>query len=121
MALDHIRAVAVFVVFIWHFNHFDEGQLAAPLVFPLSLFTEGHTGVAIFMVLSGYLFAKLLGNKKINYPVFLYNRGLRLLPLLLCVLFIIAAQAYMDGLNAFFYSFIEGFCITHTWWMVNNG
>ena len=70
-ALDHIRAVAVFVVFVWHFNHFDNGQFANPLGFPLSLFTEGHTGVAIFMVLSGYLFAKLLGNKKINYPVFL--------------------------------------------------
>ena len=112
-ALDHIRAVAVFVVFIWHFNHFDEGQLAAPLVFPLSLFTEGHTGVAIFMVLSGYLFAKLLGNKKINYPVFLYNRGLRLLPLLLCVLLIIAAQAYMDGrLNAaFFIHLLKGFVL----------
>ena len=112
-ALDHIRAVAVFVVFVWHFNHFDNGQFANPLVFPLSLFTEGHTGVAIFMVLSGYLFAKLLGNKKINYPVFLYNRGLRLLPLLLCVLLIIAAQAYMDGrLNAaFFIHLLKGFVL----------
>ena len=81
-ALDHNRAVAVFVVFIWHLNHFDQGQLASPLVFPFSFFTEGHTGVAIFMVLSGYMFAKLLGDKQINYPVFLYNRGLRLLPLL---------------------------------------
>jgi len=112
-ALDHIRAVAVFVVFVWHFNHFDNGQLASPLVFPLSLFTEGHTGVAIFMVLSGYLFAKLLGNKKINYPVFLYNRGLRLLPLLVCVLLIIAAQAYVDDkLNAaFFIHLLKGFVL----------
>ena len=112
-ALDHIRAVAVFVVFVWHFNHFDNGQLATPLVFPLSLLTEGHTGVAIFMVLSGYLFAKLLGNKKINYPVFLYNRGLRLLPLLVCVLLIIAAQAYVDDkLNApFFIHLLKGFVL----------
>ena len=112
-ALDHIRAVAVFVVFVWHFNHFDNGQLASPLVFPLSLFTEGHTGVAIFMVLSGYLFAKLLGNKKVNYPVFLYNRGLRLLPLLVCVLLIIAAQAYVDDkLNAaFFIHLLKGFVL----------
>ena len=85
-ALDHIRAVAVFVVFVWHFNHFDNGQFANPLVFPLSLFTEGHTGVAIFMVLSGYLFAKLLGSNKIKYSIFLYNRCLRLLPLLVEVM-----------------------------------
>ena len=112
-ALDHIRAVAVFVVFVWHFNHFDNGQIASPLVFPLSLFTEGHTGVAIFMVLSGYLFAKLLGNRKINYPVFLYNRGLRLLPLLVCVLLIIAAKAYVDDkLNAaFFTHLLKGFVL----------
>ena len=52
-------------------------------------------------------------NKKINYPVFLYNRGLRLLPLLLCVLLIIAAQAYMDGrLNAaFFIHLLKGFVL----------
>ena len=112
-ALDHIRAVAVFVVFVWHFNHFDDGQIASPLVFPLSLFTEGHTGVAIFMVLSGYLFAKLLGNRKINYPVFLYNRSLRLLPLLICVLLIIAAKAYVDDkLNAaFFTHLLKGFVL----------
>ena len=65
------------------------------------------------MVLSGYLFAKLLGNKKINYPVFLYNRGLRLLPLLVCVLLIIAAQAYVDDkLNApFFIHLLKGFVL----------
>ncbi len=54
--LDHIRALAAFVVFAWHFVHFNEGHLAGPLVFPLSFLTEGHTGVAIFMTLSGYLF-----------------------------------------------------------------
>ena len=112
-ALDHIRAVAVFVVFVWHFNHFDNGQFANPLVFPLSLFTEGHTGVAIFMVLSGYLFAKLLGSNKIKYSIFLYNRCLRLLPLLVCVLLIIAAQAHVDDkLNtAFFVHLLKGFLL----------
>ena len=110
-ALDHIRAVAIFIVFVWHFNHFNDGQLESPLVFPLSLLTEGHTGVAIFMVLSGYLFAKLLGNKKINYLLFLYNRALRLLPLLMFVVLIIAVQAYLDDtLNrAFFANLLKGF------------
>ena len=82
-SLDHVRAIAVFTIFVWHFIHFDNGQLASPLVFPFSFFTEGHTGVAIFMTLSGYLFAKLLDGKRFNYFAFLRNRFLRLAPLLI--------------------------------------
>lgn len=90
VALDHVRAVAAFLVFVWHFTHGEDGYPVAfegaPLVFPLSLFDEGHTGVALFMVLSGYLFAKLLDGKRIDYLAFVRNRALRLLPLLLLVI-----------------------------------
>lgn len=55
---------------------------------PLVLLDEGHVGVALFMTLSGYLFAKLLDGKSIIFPLFLYNRALRLFPLLLLVFFI---------------------------------
>lgn len=90
IGLDHVRALAAFMVFSWHFIHVDRvhkipfGYL--PDFFPMSLFNEGHTGVALFMTLSGYLFAKLLDGKEINYIHFLYNRALRLLPLLFFVL-----------------------------------
>ncbi|MDY8109217.1 acyltransferase [Fulvimarina sp. 2208YS6-2-32] len=85
-SLDSVRALAALLVFIWHFNHFDEGQLDPPLAPFVSLLTEGHTGVAVFMTLSGYLFARIIGDGTIRFGRFLTNRALRLLPLL-CVSF----------------------------------
>lgn len=97
IALDHIRALAALMVFTWHFTHASSGVPVtfdySPLLFPLSLLDEGHTGVALFMTLSGYLFAKLLHGKTINYKAFLWNRVIRLLPLLTVVLF--ASGAYL--------------------------
>ena len=85
IALDHVRAFAALMVFSWHFVHVNSGQLAAasPL---LALFAEGHTGVSLFMVLSGYLFAKLTSGRQILWKQFFANRALRLLPLLVLVL-----------------------------------
>ena len=96
VALDHVRAVAAMLVFVWHFTH---GQHGSPVPFegspvwgPLVLFDEGHVGVALFMTLSGYLFAKLLDGKQVVYRLFFWNRVLRLLPLLTLVIVINAAQ-----------------------------
>ena len=90
VGLDHLRGLAAFLVFTWHFLHSDNGFPVAlgqpPLVFPLAVFDEGHCGVALFMTLSGYLFAKLLDGKDVNYRSFLWNRALRLCPLLFAVL-----------------------------------
>lgn len=83
--LDHLRALAACMVFAWHFMHGVNGYplpfQSAPLPL-LSLWDEGHTGVALFMTLSGYLFARLTDGQSIHYGWFLYNRLLRLLPLL---------------------------------------
>lgn len=95
--LDHIRAMAVFTVFCWHFIHYGNGHLAPPPAFPLSLFTEGHTGVAIFMTLSGYLFAKLLNGRQVHYRAFFWNRLLRLAPLLVIVLALVALERHAIG------------------------
>lgn len=72
IGLDHIRALAAYLVFCWHFLHWSKGS---PIPFSydayvpfLSLVNEGHIGVSIFMVLSGYLFAKILNNKKNQLP-----------------------------------------------------
>ena len=84
-ALDHIRALAAFLVFTWHFTHNTQGT-PVPFhqdpVFLFSIFDEGYTGVALFMTLSGYLFAKLLKNHHIDYRAFYWNRFIRLAPLL---------------------------------------
>jgi len=104
IGLDHVRAVALIMVFTWHFIHIHNGHLAPPPIFPLSLLTEGHTGVAIFMVLSGYLFAKLLDGKNIIYISFIWNRFLRLAPLLLVVIIIVGFQKYFRGEDLFYYA-----------------
>lgn len=98
LGLDHVRALAAFQVFTWHFIHANDNRLATASFIPLSLFTEGHTGVALFMTLSGYLFAKLLDGKDIDFASFLWNRALRLLPLLLLVILIVGFRDYfLDG------------------------
>ncbi len=85
--LDHIRALAAFLVIVWHFSHWTSGTPVpfnqAPALGP---FDEGHLGVAVFMTLSGYLFAKLIGDRQILFLPFLWNRFVRLAPLLLVVL-----------------------------------
>jgi peptidoglycan/LPS O-acetylase OafA/YrhL len=62
-----------------------------------SILDEGHTGVSLFMALSGYLFAKLLDGKQIRYLPFFANRALRLLPLLLAVICIEGCRRYLAG------------------------
>lgn len=84
--LDHCRAVAAILVVIWHFSHAG-GRIPfeySPNIF-LAVFEEGHSGVSFFMVISGYLFAKIIGDATIDYRRFLYNRILRLAPLLAVV------------------------------------
>lgn len=95
------------MVFAWHFLHFNNGtpvpfggEGGAPMLFPLALFDEGHTGVALFMVLSGYLFAKLLEGKNISYPAFFWNRFIRLTPLLLVTFVLVGIERHLRGLSA---------------------
>ena len=92
------------MVFTWHFIHVGNGQLAPPPAFPLSLLTEGHTGVALFITLSGYLFAKLLDGKRINYISFIWNRFLRLAPLLTLVIIVAGCREYLAGNDIYHYA-----------------
>src|SRR5260221_7159661 len=107
IALDHVRAVAIFKVFAWHFTHARNGYPVpfdyVPALFPFSVLDEGHTGVALFMSLSGYLFAKLLDGKSIDYRRFFWNRALRLLPLLAVVLLIVGLTKLANGERLFFF------------------
>lgn len=105
IALDHVRALAAFMVFTWHFTHAATGFPVpfeyVPALFPLALLDEGHTGVALFMTLSGYLFAKLLEGKSINYGAFLWNRILRLIPLLAVVIVIVGVIRIFSGADIY--------------------
>lgn len=95
------------MVFCWHFTHAPAmpnlSEYLAPVIPPLALFDEGHIGVALFMTLSGYLFAKLLDGKQINYAAFFWNRFLRLAPLLTLVIVVVGAIEIARGGSAWAY------------------
>ena len=84
--LDHVRAFAAFLVYCWHVVHVHVPFETVPAFAPLSMFEEGHIGVALFMTLSGYLFAKIIDGRPIDLRRFYRNRFLRLAPLLAIVL-----------------------------------
>ena len=101
LALDHLRALAAFMVFTCHFTHDEQGypvpfaQVPLP---PFNLFHDGFTGVSLFMALSGYLFAKLLDGRRIDWAAFLWNRFLRLAPLLAIVIAIAGILKVASGM-----------------------
>jgi peptidoglycan/LPS O-acetylase OafA/YrhL len=94
-AVDHIRAFAATLVLFQHSHAFIGGRLAqgqggnlagARASSPLdALVIEGHTGVALFMVLSGFIFTHIAYGKDIRYGPFLLNRFLRIYPLLIAI------------------------------------
>jgi peptidoglycan/LPS O-acetylase OafA/YrhL len=49
------------------------------------------------MTLSGYLFAKLLDGKEVNYRNFFWNRAVRLLPLLAVVVVLAVLDKHLAG------------------------
>jgi peptidoglycan/LPS O-acetylase OafA/YrhL len=83
--LDHLRALAIILVFLYHYRIFGD----APLVTTLGSF--GWTGVDLFFVLSGYLIGgqllgRLAAGKPISYGEFYFKRFLRIIPAYLVVL-----------------------------------
>lgn len=113
--LDHIRGFAAFMILFYHGLHVFSYQLRfnQPFNFThwietdnplMALLAEAHISLALFMVLSGFLLAYGSTGKDIKYRTFLYNRVLRIYPLMM--LFLVA------GICAFpkqfdFQSFIQ--------------
>ncbi|WP_199423602.1 acyltransferase family protein [Actinotalea solisilvae] len=97
--MDHLRAFAAVLVLLYHST-----QLVSQAIDPAlgwapdrwlhssnpaaTLLFEGHTGVALFMVLSGFIFTIGTLGKDIAYGPFLRNRVLRIYPLYLVLLFV---------------------------------
>jgi peptidoglycan/LPS O-acetylase OafA/YrhL len=81
--LDHLRFVAAALVIFWHSLRFSS-QAPTDHVsrfWLVSVLQEGHTGVALFMTLSGFLFWTLCSGREVNYGVFIRNRFVRIFPL----------------------------------------
>ena len=84
--LDQLRAFAAVLVLFYHTVHTGRAAIGAdqwPQGNPLSsLLYEGHTGVALFMVLSGFVLARGALGVSLDYSQFIRNRALRILPLM---------------------------------------
>lgn len=87
--LDHLRFIAALMVITWHAVHYTGTPTTyVPSIWPLSFLEEGHTGVALFMTLSGFIFYSLCRDKKVIYWEFIRNRVLRIAPLFLTWVFL---------------------------------
>lgn len=88
-ALDGLRAVAAFVVFLSHVG-FEK-------------WVNGHLPVSLFFVLSGYLLASAFLREfdrtgSVDFKKFYKRRALRILPpLFICYSIIFAVNAFLDG------------------------
>jgi len=93
--LDHLRFLAAAMVIFYHCftDNFGLGHSTYNPI--LGLVEQGHMGVGLFMVLSGYLLAKIAIGKEINYLEFVKNRILRIYPLYtFCVLIMLCGWGY---------------------------
>jgi peptidoglycan/LPS O-acetylase OafA/YrhL len=85
LGLDHLRALAIILVFIYHF-----GRLFPHPQWTNTIGRFGWTGVDLFFVLSGYLiasqlFAKIAQGKQLVYKDFFVKRFFRIIPAYLTV------------------------------------
>jgi peptidoglycan/LPS O-acetylase OafA/YrhL len=98
-AVDHLRFAAAGLVVLLHTLHAtwnDSGRtVGASTRNPLLVFVvEGHTGVALFMVLSGFILTTGSLGRVIDYRSFVRNRLLRVGPLYLIVLVVAMVVAH---------------------------
>jgi peptidoglycan/LPS O-acetylase OafA/YrhL len=106
-AIDHLRAFAAILIVLYHGLH----VIASAILYgtmpqtqkwphvhnPLTaFFIEGHTAVALFMVLSGFIFTYGCEGKSIEYSRFLVNRVIRIFPLFLFML-LFGISCYPSG------------------------
>ncbi|WP_409055444.1 acyltransferase family protein [Streptomyces sp. SYP-A7185] len=107
VSVDHLRAYAAVLVLLCHGTYMISPYLREvpngdphgwlysdnPLA---TLVLEGHTGVALFMVLSGFIFTIGTLGKDVHYGRFLGNRVLRIFPLYL-TLIVLGLGAHKQG------------------------
>ncbi len=95
--VDHVRAVAALWIVAYHGQQLIGSVLGrgTPFTMDYWIFTwnplaalvyEGHTAVALFMVLSGFIFTYGAFGKHIDYRSFVTNRLLRIYPLFVAVM-----------------------------------
>jgi peptidoglycan/LPS O-acetylase OafA/YrhL len=84
-ALDHLRFLAASLVVLFH--TFMAGQNSGRPADPFSVpfIDQGHTGVALFMVISGFIMTMMFTGRELEPIKFYANRFLRIYPLMILV------------------------------------
>lgn len=105
--LDHLRFLAASMVIFYH-TFTDNFGLGHSTYNPfMGLVEQGHMGVGLFMVLSGYLLTSIAYGKQVKYFDFIKNRIIRIYPLyLLCVIVMLCGwrldYSFTQALSLFF-------------------
>ena len=101
--LDHLRFLAALLILLHHgvpavicavnglaCDAVNTVRLTANLsgldLIAKALVFEGHSAVALFITLSGFLFARICGTAAIRYDKFVVNRILRIYPMYTCAI-----------------------------------
>lgn len=99
-ALDDLRGIAALMVLFAHITHNltrGVGRIQADWLYPanpiVAAIAEGHAGVSLFLVLSGFVFAYGASGHQLNYWQFIRNRALRIMPMYLLML-VVGASAF---------------------------
>lgn len=82
--LDHLRFFAASLVILFHAQLLGGGGRPADY-FAIPLIDQGHVGVHLFMVISGFILALISADKTIYTAKFYKNRILRIYPLFILV------------------------------------
>ncbi|MGI2035868.1 acyltransferase family protein [Rhizobium panacihumi] len=83
--LDDLRFFACFMVLIFHMPYSPAIGEIKLLFSQLVFFKEGHSGVAFFCTISGFIFAHLYYDRDIRYGEFIKRRVMRIVPLFVFV------------------------------------
>jgi peptidoglycan/LPS O-acetylase OafA/YrhL len=79
--LDHLRAFAAIIVLLFHVKLSLATWKTSTDYFPIPIIDQGHVGVFFFMVITGFIFAHIVGDNEIDVKRFYLNRILRIYPL----------------------------------------
>jgi peptidoglycan/LPS O-acetylase OafA/YrhL len=83
--LDHLRFLAAFTVLEYHADIWFRSIDTPHEWLSLPLFHRGYTGVALFMVISGFIFSVITHGKEIDARKFYLDRALRIYPLFIFI------------------------------------
>ncbi|GHS85487.1 acyltransferase [Actinomycetota bacterium] len=108
--VDHLRAGAAILVLLYHATRNVTERMDPALTAQsaqawmysknpaVTVILEGHTGVALFMVLSGFIFTVGTNGEEVRYWPYLHNRLLRIYPLYAAIL-VVGLSASPTELN----------------------